>query len=1044
MKQITLSLLFSISFLIGLVAQSPNVSNKLQKRQSTSLLSIESTPVKSAVFASQLYQELGLDSPEDLKKHKTMQGLKGWTRIRMKQYYKGIRVVGASYILHEQNGIVKKASGDLLPFISLSTTPSLPSAEAKLLVSNYINSTLLSKTEGAATVLPEWSFEQAELVVIDKAYPDFSGDYTLAYHVIISNLEGLNQYRQSVYIDAQQSNIIASISEIAHTNVEGIAMTKYYGEQTIVTDSISANLYLLRDSTRGDGIITLNGSLQDFEDEDNFWNNFGNKEEVGTDAHYCASAYYDYMVDNFSWDGLDGEGFELRSRVYGSENNRVNATWNGSFSTFFSGDCDQYDPLTSLDVVGHEFAHGFTDFTSDLIYQDESGALNESISDILGKALELTYDPENFNWLIGSRFVLTDDDDHFRDMQDPNTKNNPKFYAGEFWEFGTRDNGGVHINSGVLNFWFYMLTEGHADVNEVGVAYDVEKIGLENAASIVFTMNTAYLTESSGYTKAVTASIESVKDLFGENSQEMESVLEAWKAVGLFPESGDFDLEVEVLEDRVTICADALDAYFIDTYIINVGLNPYEVGDEIKMSYTVEDELASEQSIILQEQFNPGDTIFYTFPDAVPLDAAGQNFDFEVLLEAIAAQNPNGGEIVITNNNDIGRITTTATTGLDVRVTSLSLTSDRVCEETDQSQIRIGIQNFGCAEIPEGEYGITIFAAGSEYNYDIRLPFNLRAGSFATIFDVIVLPEEIQNGEELSMTLSIPGDVDPENDSFDGQYLFLETVTQGFLETFSGFDVNTSKEIFIDPDFRSDAQVGVWNGEEMLVISATSETIFALEGCAEEDLFFRENFQKTDLEFCINAVGLLEPTFSFDLAQFRADELVENINQAYTVMVQVTIDDEALPLIYDQAEGEIVKHQFALPEDYIGELLIEIITLRGNGAQVSDNDFTNGDYALLDNVQLTSGTVSTRDLDVPNDISVYPNPSQGEFFFTTTNNQPFDLMIYDGIGRLHTTIQSARQEVSWDSQSVTEGVYFYEIIFEDGGRRQGKLVVGGR
>lgn len=1044
MKRTLLAVILSGALYFGLMAQVADHAQKLQKRQHAEWMKIESTATKRATFAKQYYQELGLNSAEDLRPIKTMEGLNGWTRVRMKQYHQGLRVVGASYILHEKDGVVKKASGDLLPHISIPTAPAIDAEESKWAAKRFVNSTLLSQTEGKATVLPQWDYDKAELVVMDKAYPAFSGDYTLAYHVIISNLEGPNQYKQSVYVDAMQSNVITSLSEIAHTNVVGVANTKYYGAQEIITDSLASNMFVLQDFTRGDGIVTLNGDLQDFEDEDNFWNNFGNKEEVGTDAHYCAAAYYDYMLDNFNWDGLDGEGFELRSRVYGSENNRVNATWNGSFSTFFSGDCDEYGPLTTMDVVGHEFAHGFTEFTSGLIYQDESGALNEAISDILGKALEFTYDPEEDNWLIGSKFVLTDEPDHFRDMADPNTKNHPKLYAGRFWEFGTRDNGGVHINSGVLNFWFHMLVEGKRDTNEILIAYDVPSIGLDKAAAIVFTMNTAYLTESSTYTKAVTASIESVKDLYGENSPEMASVLEAWKAVNLFPESGDYDLAMAIEEERVTICADELGTHFLDVYVMNVGVEPYRTGDELKFLYTVENEFVDERTIALEQDLNPGDTLFYTFPGPVPLASAGQVFDIEAQLTATAMDDPNQGEIVITNNNALASITTTANSGLDIRVNSLDLTSDRACGDASQSQIRLGVQNTGCSTILEGEYPITIFAAGSEYNYDIRIPFDLRAGNFATIFDVIVLPEEIQNGEELSVMFSIPDDVDAENNTIDGQYLFLETVSEGFEETFSDFDVFSNKRIFVDSDFRSDAQVGKYNDNEMLVMSGLSNLPFALENCAEEDLFFRENFQKTDIEMCVNAVGLLDPTFSFDLVQFRSDAEVENINPAYTVMVQVTVGDEAFPIIFDQEEGEIVKHQFPLAVDFAGEILIEAITLRGNGAFVFNNNFSGGDFALIDNVRLTSGTVSTKDVEIPNDISVYPNPSQGEFFFSTTNEQAFDLMIYDGLGQMHANIKSTRQQVSWDSQAYAQGVYFYELIFENGDKRQGKLVVSGR
>lgn len=1044
MKQIVLSIVLSFTLVFGLFAQKADKSKRLQTRQAAELMSIESSATKSANFAKQYFQQLGLDRAEDLKAHKTIEGLNGWTRVRMKQYYQGLRVVGAAYILHEKDGVVKKASGDLLPYISLSTAPGMNAAEAKSAAAGYVNSALLSETEGKAIVLPEWDYDQAELVVIDKAYPKFSGDYTLGYHVIISSVEGANEYRQSVYIDATQLNLIASISEIAHTNIEGIANTKYYGEQIITVDSLAPDLYVLQDSTRGDGIITLNGNRQNFEDEDNFWNNFGNKEEVGTDAHYCAAAYYDYMLESFNWDGLDGEGFELKSRVYGTELSGVNAFWNGREATFFSGDCDEYGPLTSLVVVGHEFAHGFTEFTSGLIYQSESGALNEAISDILGKALEFTYDPEDRNWLIGAKFLLTDEDNHFRDMADPNAKNNPKLYAGQFWEFGTRDNGGVHINSGVLNFWFHNLVEGKVDTNEIAVAYDIPAIGLEKAASIVFTMNTAYLTESSGYTKAVTASIESVKDLFGENSPEMASVLEAWKAVNLFPESGDYDLSVEIIEDNVTLCADALDSHFLSVYVKNDGVKPYLVGDEVKFLYTNENNFADERTIALEEDLNPGDTLMYTFPEPVSLTELGETFDIEVQITATASQDPNDFEIVVTNNNDLGRIRTTSTTGLDIQINNMTLTSDRACGDASQSRLTLNVQNTGCSVIESGEYPLTIFAAGSEYNYDFRIPFNLGPTSFGTINDVIVLPEEIVNGEELSVTFSIPDDVDATNNSADGQYLFLESIGEGFEETFEDFTVGTDKRILVDTDFRSDAQIGRYNDNKVLIMSGLSNLPFALENCVEEDLFFRENFQKTDIEMCINAEGLLDPTFSFDLVQFRSDTEIENINPAYTVMTQVTIDDEVFPIIFDQEEGEIIKHQFPLDLDFQGEVLIEVITLRGNGAFVFNNNFSSGDYALIDNVRLTSGTVSTKDVDVPNDISVYPNPSRAEFFFSTTNEQAFDLMIYDGLGQLQANIKTARQQVSWDSRSLAEGVYFYELIFEDGGRRQGKLVVGGR
>lgn len=1047
MKQVLLfALIIQFSSLSILYSQSHSVQDKVKNRAASTLLKTDANNVKRADFNQTYYKQLGLTSEMDLSRGKVIEGQNGWTRIRMQQEYQGLRVVGASYILHEKNGYIQKASGDLLPHMAISTKPSIKNREASDAAIQYVNSKLLSMTEGSATVLPEWDIDASGLVVMDRAYPAFSGNYVLAYHIVVSDLDGFNQYKESIYVDAQSARIIEAISEIAHTSVIGIANTRYYGEQTIVTDSISEDLYVLRDSTRGGGIITVNGSRNDFVDEDNFWENFGDKEEVGPDAHYCASSYYDYMLAEFDWSGLDGEGFEVRSRVFGAENNRVNATWNGRYATFYSGDCDEYGPLTTMDVVGHEFAHGFTEFTSGLIYRNESGALNESISDIFGKALEFTYDEANSDWLIGSRFLLEGNDDgHFRDMADPNTKNHPKLYAGVNWEFGTRDNGGVHINSGVFNYWFYLLSEGVADTNELGVDFDVPKIGFEKAAAIVFTMNTAYLTESSTYTKAVTASVEAVKDLYGENSPEMVAILEAWKAVGLYTDSGDYDLRVELVENRASVCVDALDTYELEVYVINVGANPYNENDELILTYAVEEELRSEQVVILQAALNPGDTLFYTFPQPVMLESGGRNYDILVALEATATLDPNNdnGEIIITNNNSEGRITTTQISGLDMRVSSLSLTSAGACEISDESQLRLGIQNTGCSEIPEGDYPMTIFTAGSQYDFLVRLPFNLRAGSFATIFDLLILPAEIENGDSLRVEFFVTDDVVADNNSMDGQFLFLEPVSEGYLEDFTDFDVFKSIEIFIDPDFRADALVNEVNGNSMLVITGTNDEPFRLENCEDEDLFFRENYQKTDLEMCVNTADMVNPTLSFDLIQYRSDALIEDINQGYAVMVKVSIDNEydiTYPLIYDQAEGESVKHQFALPEEFSDELLIEVVTLRGNGAEVFDNNFEDGDFALIDNVRLSSGPVSTESITGLDDIQVFPNPSSGAIHFSTKQAAPFDLFIYDGVGRLQSRI-NAKYRASWDSQPFVEGIYFYEIIFTDGAKRQGKLVV---
>ena len=123
--------------------------------------------------------------------------------------------------------------------------------------------------------------------------------------------------------------------------------------------------------------------------------------EIALDAHYSTTAFYDMMNERYGWSGIDGLGGELVSRVHVNGKYYVNAYWDGNRANFGNGDCDRYAPLTTLAIVGHEFMHGVTDYTSDLVYRNESGALNESMSDIFGKALEYYEDPQNFNWILG-------------------------------------------------------------------------------------------------------------------------------------------------------------------------------------------------------------------------------------------------------------------------------------------------------------------------------------------------------------------------------------------------------------------------------------------------------------------------------------------------------------------------------------------------------------------------------------------------------------------------------------------------------------------
>ena len=184
-------------------------------------------------------------------------------------------------------------------------------------------------------------------------------------------------------------------------------------------------------------------------------------------------------------------------------------------------------PPTCPEICAHELTHGITEFSAGLIYQDESGALNESFSDIFGTVIEAEFYPTGWDWIMGAQ--VTANGSGIRNMQDPPLKNNPDTYGGPLWVPG----GSVHSNSGVQNKWFQLLTDGGADTNAVGDIYSVNGIGMTKAAAISFRNLTVYLTPASTYADARFFAIESAKDLYGTCSNEMVETVNAWYAVGV-------------------------------------------------------------------------------------------------------------------------------------------------------------------------------------------------------------------------------------------------------------------------------------------------------------------------------------------------------------------------------------------------------------------------------------------------------------------------------------------------------------------------------
>ena len=265
-------------------------------------------------------------------------------------------------------------------------------------------------------------------------------------------------------------------------------------------------------------------------------------QRAGVDAHYYAGVVDDFYGDVFGRNSIDDEGMQIISTVH-FFNHYCNAFWNGIQMTYGDGDYGKTClPLSGgLDVVGHELTHGVTEFTSNLIYENESGALNESFSDIMGNTIEFYADEGGLDpaaspdFLIGEDVITVPDVfAGFRNMGDPAEDADPDHYSIRL--LGEADSGFVHSNSGISNHAYYLAVNGgqnagciaqngHAATHTADCDVTVDGVGLDAAAQIFYNGYTS-LQEFSNFCDARNATVATA-------GSDAAAISDAWAAVGV-------------------------------------------------------------------------------------------------------------------------------------------------------------------------------------------------------------------------------------------------------------------------------------------------------------------------------------------------------------------------------------------------------------------------------------------------------------------------------------------------------------------------------
>lgn len=487
-----------------------------------------------------------------------------------------IPIMGSEFSVHENTGTgAFTANGNLLSSLGISSTPVLKEADAVAAAINadrasggtlyFWEDTLIENELREDTGNPDTSYyPRAQLVV----GTDGSGtSYYLSYKVRIYSKDpqrtsdylidagtgsviAINLISQSNCFSAQHSASAkrdietgglsqAGIAACAQPCNTGSATLKFYGSQNIYTDKFTYGIlcrYRPKNTCTSTYIyVRKPGGGGDYRNSGNSW---GTTDQSATSALWNFERTHDYFRFTLNRNSFDNASSQLN--IYPEDPSaQGNAFWNGSSIHIGTAGSPFSDELLTLDVCGHEFTHGVTQYEAGLVYQGESGALNESFSDIFGIMVEY-YGKQNYatgwtpNYQIGEETI----GGGMRDMSNPNAKANPDTYNGTYWinPITGPDYGGVHTNSGVQNYWFYLLSEGGSGVNDNSVQYCVSGIGRDKASKIAYRNLTTYLSPNSNFASARFYSIQSAIDLYGAGSNEVAQTTAAWYAVGVGPQ----------------------------------------------------------------------------------------------------------------------------------------------------------------------------------------------------------------------------------------------------------------------------------------------------------------------------------------------------------------------------------------------------------------------------------------------------------------------------------------------------------------------------
>ncbi|MER8184584.1 M4 family metallopeptidase [Kitasatospora sp. NPDC094015] len=489
--------------------------------------------------------ELGLTDRQSRSVRDVLIDADGSQHVRYDRTFAGLPVLGGDLIVHLAPGGGYRGADratTAAPTVR-STVPTVAADAAAAAAESALRTAVPGRTSVTPGAAPE--------LVVDAGH----GAARLAWRTTAAGQDYLgNPVARTVLTDATTGQLIDAWDGLETAAGDGASL---YGGTVPLETTASGGSYQLKDPTRGatytgdaanktdlclGSICLFRAPATVFTDADNHWGTgtTADRASAAVDAQYGTDTTWDYYKNVHGRSGIAGDGKGSYNRVhYGSNYN--NAFWQDSCfcMTYGDGDGSTFGPLVALDVAGHEMSHGVTSRTAKLNYSGESGGLNEATSDIMGTLVEWyaanPADPGDY--LIGEEIVKPGFGKpalRFMDQPSKDTK------SADCWSSSV---GGldVHYSSGVANHFAFLLAEGSGARVVGGVAYNsptcngstVTGIGRDKLGKIWYRALTTYMTSTTNYAGARTATLKAATDLYGAGSAEYAAVAAAWSAVAV-------------------------------------------------------------------------------------------------------------------------------------------------------------------------------------------------------------------------------------------------------------------------------------------------------------------------------------------------------------------------------------------------------------------------------------------------------------------------------------------------------------------------------